>query len=130
MILVNTENNEPTVILPPGPFVVNEDEELTIMGAQVADIDMEVSAKYELAVRLSVQQGVLSLNGSDRLSFSVGDGVEDELVYFHGPATSVTYALGRLTYRGHLNWWVPTEGSRPCSVLGLGRGAQRLGQCL
>lgn len=65
---------------------------------------MEVSANYQLAVRLSVQQGVLTLNASNGLTFSVGDGVEDELMYFHGPAASVADSLGRIMYRGHLNW--------------------------
>lgn len=70
----------------------------------MTDIDLEVSTNYELAVRLSVEQGVITLNGTDGLGFSVGDGIEDELVYFHGPASSVGDALGKLTYRGHLNW--------------------------
>lgn len=106
MVLVNAENNQPEVILPPGPFSVNEDENIYISGARVTDIDMEVSANYELAVRLSVEQGVVSLNSTDGLSFSVGDGVEDELVYFHGSTAHVGDALGSITYRGHLNWWV------------------------
>lgn len=105
-MLVNAENNQPEIILPPGPFLVNEDEETYIFGARVTDIDMDISANYELAVRLSVEKGVVSLNGKEGLSFSFGDGVQDELVYFHGPATNVGVALGRITYRGHLNWWV------------------------
>lgn len=103
-MLVNAENNRPEVILPSGPFVVNEDEETYLSGARVTDVDMEVSANYELAVRLSVAQGVVSLNGTDGLGFSVGDGVEDEVVCFHGAAISVGYALGSITYRGHYNW--------------------------
>lgn len=106
MVLVNAENNQPEVIVPPGPFTVNEDENIYISGARVTDIDMEVSANYELAVRLSVEQGVVSLNSTDGLSFSVGDGIEDELVYFHGSAAHVGDALESITYRGHLNWWV------------------------
>lgn len=106
LVLVNAENNQPEVILPPGPFTVSEDESISISGARVTDIDMEVSANYELAVRLSVEQGVVSLNSADGLSFAVGDGVEDQLVYFHGSATHVGVALERITYRGHLNWWV------------------------
>lgn len=106
MVLVNAENNQPEVIFPSGPFSVNEDEETYISGARVSDVDMEVSANYELAVRLSVEQGVVSLNGTDGLGFSVGDGVEDELVYFHGSAANVGNALGSISYRGHFNWWV------------------------
>lgn len=106
LVLVNAENNQPEIFLPPGPFIVNEDEELSISGTQVIDIDMEVSESYELAVRLSVEQGVVSLNNTDGLGFSVGDGVEDELMYFHGSAASVGDALRSITYRGHLNWWV------------------------
>lgn len=106
--MVNAENNQPEVILPSGPFVVNEDEEIVISGARVEDIDTEVSANYELAVRLSVEQGVVSLNGTGGLGFSVGDGIEDELVYFHGSATHVGDALGSIRYRGHYNWWVGT----------------------
>lgn len=104
LVLVNAENNRPQVILPSGPFSVKEDEEISISGVQVADIDMEISANYELAVRLSVTQGVVSLNGTNGLDFSVGDGVEDELVYFHGSAASVGDALSAITYRGHYNW--------------------------
>lgn len=104
LVLVNAKNNQPQVVLPSGPFTVKEDEEIAISGAQVADIDMEVSANYELAVRLSVMQGVISLNGTNGLHFSVGDGVEDELVYFHGSAASVGDALNTITYRGHYNW--------------------------
>lgn len=106
MVLVNAENNQPEVVLPSGPFIVNEDEEISISGARVSDIDMEISDNYELAVRLSVEEGVVSLNGTNGLDFSVGDGVEDELVYFHGSASSVGDALGSITYRGHFNWWV------------------------
>ncbi|CAN0250810.1 unnamed protein product [Ectocarpus fasciculatus] len=106
LVLVNAENNQPEVILPSGPFSVNEDEETYISGARVSDVDMEVSTNYELAVRLSVEQGVVSLNGTDGLGFSVGDGVEDELVYFHGSAANVGNALGSISYRGHFNWWV------------------------
>lgn len=104
LVLVNAENNQPQVILPSGPFSVKEDEDIAISGVQVADIDMEISANYELAVRLSVTQGVVSLNGTNGLHFSVGDGVEDELVYFHGSADSVSDALSTITYRGHYNW--------------------------
>lgn len=110
---MNAANNEPVVILPLGPFIVSEDEELAILGARVSDIDMEVAANYELAVKLSVQQGVVTLHASDGLSFSVGDGVEDEWMYFHGPAMSVAKALGRITYRGHLNWWVTCSVDKP-----------------
>lgn len=104
---MNAENNQPEVFLPAGPFRVNEDEEFSFSGTQVTDIDTEVSENYELAVRLSVEQGVVSLNSTDGLGFSVGDGVEDELMYFHGSAASVGDALRSITYRGHLNWWVP-----------------------
>ncbi|CAM9343751.1 unnamed protein product, partial [Hapterophycus canaliculatus] len=96
LVLVNAMNNQPEVVLPSGPFTVNEDEEIAISGARVADIDMEISENYELAVRLSVEEGVVSLNGTNGLGFSVGDGVEDELVYFHGSASSVGDALGRM----------------------------------
>lgn len=116
LVLVNAENNQPEVFLPSGPFSVNEDEHVSISGARVADRDMEVSANYELAVRLSVEQGVLSLNSTDGLGFSVGDGVEDELVYFHGSATSVGDALGSITYRGHFNWWVYRFFLRVCTT--------------
>lgn len=107
LVLVNAENNQPEVTLPSrGMLVVDEDEQLVISGAGVADIDMEVSSKYELAVRLSVEQGTLSLNGTNGLGFSIGDGVEDEVMYFNGPASSVNDALGSIIYRGHYNWWV------------------------
>lgn len=116
LVLVNAESNQPEVFLPSGPFSVNEDEEVSISGARVADRDMEVSANYELAVRLSVEQGVLSLNSTDGLGFSVGDGVEDEFVFFHGSATSVGDALASITYRGHFNWWVFWYFSRVCKT--------------
>lgn len=104
LVLVNAENNHPEVVLPSGPFTVNEDENIFISGARVTDIDMGISENYELAVRLSVEEGVLSLNGTNGLGFSVGDGVEDELMYFHGSASSVGDALGSIKYRGHFNW--------------------------
>lgn len=106
-MLVNAENNQPEVMLPStGILVVDEDEKLVILGVGVTDIDMEVSSKYELAVRLSVEQGTLSLNCTNGLGFSIGDGVEDEVMYVNGPASSVNDALGSITYRGHYNWWV------------------------
>lgn len=116
---MNAENNQPEVMLPQrGILVVDEDELLVISGAGVADIDMEVSSKYEVAVRLSVEQGVLSLNGTNGLGFSTGDGVEDEAMHFHGPASSVNDALGSITYRGHYNWWVgvPRVTVRVCAA--------------
>lgn len=147
LVLINAENNQPEVIVPPGPFIVNEDEEISISGARVTDIDMQVSANYELAVRLSVEQGVVSLSSSDGLSFSVGDGVEDQLVYFHGSATHVGDALESITYRGHLNWWVfllflvlaytaklnyrsPCVGTRACAcTISLCEVARSVGEC-
>lgn len=104
LVLVNAENNQPEVFLPSGPFIVEEDEETYIFDVAITDIDMEVSADYEVAVRLSVEQGLLSLNSTDGLGFSVGDGFEDELVYFHGSASSVGDALRAIAYRGHNNW--------------------------
>ncbi|CAM9734048.1 unnamed protein product [Scytosiphon promiscuus] len=105
LVLVNAENNQPKVILPSGPFTVNEDEHIFISGARVSDIDMDISKNYELAVRLSVEEGLVSLNGTNGLGFSVGDGVEDGLMYFHGPASSIGDALGSIRYRGRLNWF-------------------------
>lgn len=109
---MNGENNKPAVFLPPGPFVVKEDEELKLTNSRIEDADNEISANLQLAVRLSMEEGVISLNATHGLSFSVGDGLQDELMSFHGSTDSVINALGSITYCGHLNWWVHFNGRK------------------
>ena len=53
---------------------------------------------------MSVQHGVLTLNGVAGLAFSVGDGVGDPTMTFTGSVADINAALSRLFYRGDANY--------------------------
>ncbi|CAM9173657.1 unnamed protein product [Ascophyllum nodosum] len=105
LVLVNAENTHPQVIFPPGIYTVEEDDRLVISDVRITDIDVELATNYELAIRLSVDYGVVSLNDTEGLEFSFGDGVEDGVMSFHGPASSLGKALSCIIYRGNFNWF-------------------------
>ena len=88
---------------------MEEDDRLVISDVRITDIDVELATNYELAIRLSVDYGVVSLNDTEGLEFSFGDGVEDGVMSFHGPASSLGKALSCIIYRGNFNWWVGVQ---------------------
>ncbi|CAM9095296.1 unnamed protein product [Chrysoparadoxa australica] len=66
---------------------------------------MAVADNYQLSVVMSVDHGVLSVAGAVSVTFSAGDGKEDEMMLFHGSAAAASAALGSITYRPHPNWF-------------------------
>lgn len=104
-VLMNSWNNQPTIVLPQvEPIVGTEDETLEIVGLEIHDIDSLVVPDYAVALKLQVNHGRISLASTQGLSFSNGDGLEDEFVFATGNLASVNAALKSVSYVGQLDW--------------------------
>ena len=82
----------------PGGQVVNEDELLTLSGAdaiRVADVDAGASP---LQVMLSAAHGRLTLSAVSGLDFLAGDGSADRAMTFTGTIAAINAALNGLSY--------------------------------
>ena len=98
--------NEAPVNGVPGAQGVNEEATLTFStgtGNAIAISDVDVGAGNE-TVTLSVASGLLSLNGTAGLAFTVGDGTADSTMTFSGTVAAINAALNGLGYQGNLNF--------------------------
>ncbi|TYZ65127.1 hypothetical protein PybrP1_009425 [[Pythium] brassicae (nom. inval.)] len=101
---VNAWNNEPKVVAP-REVVGQEDEAFDITGVSISDSKESMALDYVVTVRLSVNNGVLTLTPTEGITFSVGSGTRNEFVLFSGTLTSVNAILARISYRSFLNWY-------------------------
>jgi hypothetical protein len=69
----------------------------------ISNINPTLTDEYNVGLTVSCTFGVISLNTVRELTFSVGDGTEDEVMYFSGSVDAVNKAISSLTYRPLLN---------------------------
>lgn len=101
---VNAWNNEPKVVAP-REVVGLEDEPFDISGVSISDSKASMALDYVVTVRMAVNHGVLTLQPTPGITFSVGSGTRSEFVLFSGTLSSVNAVLARISYRSFLNWY-------------------------
>ncbi|MCS6853054.1 MAG: FG-GAP-like repeat-containing protein, partial [Gemmataceae bacterium] len=99
-ITVINAPNGPPVNTVPGPQTINEDHNLVFSSANgnaisISDPD---AGSLPVQVTLSVTAGSLSLNGTNGLTFSTGDGTADASMTFTGSIVNINAALNGLTF--------------------------------
>lgn len=77
----------------------NEDGICYFVGGTIADSDSD-----HFGISLSVEYGVLTLNGSIGLAFDSGDGVNDRTMTFNGSAVAINNAIGNVSYQPDEHW--------------------------
>ncbi len=80
---------------PVGPLTGAEDAEVSFTGFTVA-----TNAQGVLTVSLAAAKGVLTLAGTDGLTFTAGDGTADQTMTFSGTGIAISTALATLRYTG------------------------------
>jgi len=105
LVLVNHQTSSPEIILPDQRLLPTskEDEDFTISGTFVSKIDASLMDEYRLGITLSATFGTISLTSTRSITFTVGDGSKDEVMYFSGSTTDINNALKSITYRPLLN---------------------------
>ena len=95
-ITVNAVNDAPTATIVASAFGVTEDDGYRLFGG-ISVSDADVGAN-ELAVTLSVNNGLINLTNTTGLTFTIGANNSASMT-FTGPATDLNTALGSFTYR-------------------------------
>ena len=99
---VTSVNDAPTATILPISFGINEDDGYRILGGiSVADVD---AGSNQLAVTLSVGQGVIKLNTTTGLTFTAGAN-DSASMTFTGTLTDLNTALASTTYRPAPNYF-------------------------
>lgn len=92
-------NDPPQLIVPAAQFVL-EDEEASIFGVSVFDVDVSTfdsSAMFE--VQLYVISGVISLAAETNITFLEGSATAEQFMHFRGDLQSVNAALFEILYQ-------------------------------
>jgi hypothetical protein len=100
--MVHTVNAHP-VVTAPLLLSVEEDNTLKLDGISISDIDSNVTPQGSIAVTLSADHGILSMDemAATNLTFATGDGQKDELMTFSGKVVDVNKALKTFKYNPH-----------------------------
>lgn len=99
--LTITPVNDAPVITVPSSQSVNEGTDLRISGISINDVDV---SNGNLTVAVSAVSGLLSLDSLNGLSFTTGDGTQDNTLIFQGTQSAVNAALSALIYRPNANF--------------------------
>ncbi|MGB3513321.1 MAG: tandem-95 repeat protein, partial [Microcoleaceae cyanobacterium] len=96
-------NDPPEITIPDGLQLVNESEQLDIVGIQITDPD---AGNGELRVRLETTDSKaidsnLTLDSTAGLTFASGDGNADSKMVFTGTLEDINQSLNSLTYTGN-----------------------------
>ncbi|NEP88670.1 MAG: tandem-95 repeat protein [Okeania sp. SIO2C2] len=92
-------NDPPEITIPDDQQLVNEGEQLDIVGIEVTDPD---AGDGELEVTLeTTNDGNLTLNSTSGLTFTTGDGQADAEIVFTGSLENINQSLNTLTYTGN-----------------------------
>ena len=105
-ITINPVNDDPINTVP-DEQTVNEDVQLvfsseTNNSITIKDVDV-VEGDGRVEVKLSVENGTLTLSDTSDLTISSGDGVSDAEITFSGTVDKVNQALDGLIYQGNQN---------------------------
>ncbi|GMI28951.1 hypothetical protein TrCOL_g5273, partial [Triparma columacea] len=86
LMLVNHHSNEPTLVVPEAKRINStlEDTVSIVTGTFISNINPTLTDEYNVGLTVTCTFGVISLNTVRELTFSVGDGTEDEVMYFSG----------------------------------------------
>ena len=100
--LINV-NDPPEITVPDEQQLVNEGEQLDIVGIQVTDPDagdgdLEVSLETTNSETIDSN---LTLNSTSGLTFTTGDGQADAEIVFTGNLDNINQAISTLTYTGN-----------------------------
>lgn len=95
-LTITAVNDAPEVTVP-ALATVEEDTTQDVTGVSVADVD---AGTDDLEVRLSVDYGALALGERTGLTFSTGDGTDDQVMVARGTLGALNAALASLSYRG------------------------------
>ncbi|MGQ9871046.1 Ig-like domain-containing protein [Leptodesmis sp.] len=90
-------NQPPTITLPTSP-TVNSDTDLSIVGVSIADPD---AAGGNMVVTITAANGLVSLQSTNGLTFTQGNGTPSNRLTFSGPLFAINDALATLTYRSY-----------------------------
>ncbi|NYH96847.1 tandem-95 repeat protein [Novosphingobium marinum] len=88
--------NDAPVVTVPATASTNEDTPVTITGISFSDVDAGADTVF---TRVSASNGVLSLAQTTGLSFSLGDGTDDGVMYIQGTITDINAAFSGLTFK-------------------------------
>ena len=93
-------NDTPAITIPPTQSA-NEDEDTTITGITVSDVDVGTAA---LEATISVSNGTLSLVNTAGITIIAGDGTDDQTIIFTGTITDIDDTLSELIYHSDSNF--------------------------
>ena len=96
-INITSVNNPPELNFPTSR-ITDEDTEILIEGISVTDQDIEEDENNEMEMSLSVENGTLSLDGIDGLTFSSGFGGVGETIIFSGSINNISNAIDSLRF--------------------------------
>ena len=97
-ITVNPINDAPTLALPAAQDVDEDANLVSLPAVSIADVDAGA-----VRVSVSVSGGVLTLSGSDGVSFTEGDGSADAAMTLEGAPGAIASALTGAAFRGSEN---------------------------
>jgi ELWxxDGT repeat protein/VCBS repeat-containing protein len=91
-------NNPPLITIPNDRPTVDSDTNLTLTGISVSDPDV---GGGNLSVTIKAESGIVTLSSTAGLTFSQGDGRQDNRITFTGNLSAINAALSQLTYRSY-----------------------------
>ncbi|MBM0744200.1 tandem-95 repeat protein [Phormidium sp. CLA17] len=100
-LTITPVNDAPVITVPSTSQIVNEGTDLRISGISINDVDV---SNGNLTVAVSAVSGLLSLQSLNGLTFTTGDGNQDNTLIFQGSQSAVNAALSALTYRPNANF--------------------------
>ena len=101
-----TNVNEVPAISVPGPLTTTEDSPRlfsTALGSAITIADPDGGAG-QVELTITANHGIVSLGRLSGLTFSVGDGAEDDVMTFRGTIADINAALDGLTYAPDSNF--------------------------
>lgn len=103
---LDATNDAPTISAPL-TAVVGEDAVLSFTGGDlisIADIDIDETVAAEATVKLTVNNGTLTMATLTNLTFTVGTGTAESTMTFSGPLNDVNAALATLSFAPNANY--------------------------
>lgn len=107
-ITVDLINDAPVITGPAAPVAATEDKAFTFDGANTISIDDSDLDGGTLTVTITAANGRFSLSGITGLSFTTGDGVDDETMTFVGLQSDVNNAIRDLIFTPNADFFGST----------------------
>ena len=101
-LIIEPVNDAPIVVLPDPHLTAFEDDQLTVLGVRLIDVD---SADANVTVTVEVGLGTFTLTRAvEDIMFTEGDGELDRRVVFTAPLEAANRALDKAVYRPQHDW--------------------------